>query len=131
MKHSTTQTRACRNGIRAAKGVRWAGKKLRALDNVCVARIKRKNRPGWLGHAPLIVFTLTVIALLAYFSLYILFAFGFLVILFSIVDNINICDATFEKDVFFAETTDTFNDDGYRDGIESTGMYVDGHRIDD
>ena len=74
-------------GVKVAHKTKWLIKKLKAFDKSCVARAKSKNTPGWLGHIPLVSITLAVIALLAYFSLYILFAFGMLVILFSVVEN--------------------------------------------
>lgn len=88
MSNETTVSRGEHWGIKAAYKTKWLIKKLKAFDKSCVARVKSKNTPGWLGHIPLVSITLAVIALLAYFSLYILFAFGILVILFSAVENI-------------------------------------------
>lgn len=119
-------------GVKAAYKTKWLIKKLKAFDKSCVARAKNKNTPSWLGHIPMASITIAVIALLAYFSLYILFTFGALVILFSIIANISYSSSKhidIAPDVFFANTS--FNDDGYRDGIEGTGTYVDGYRIDD
>lgn len=130
MTKKTKNSRGESWGIKAAHGTKWLIHKIKAFDKRCVARTKSKNRPGWLGHIPLVFTALTVIALLAYFSLYILFSFGLLVILFSVVANIgNTTLEHIDSDVFFADTT--FSDDGFRDGIEGTGTYVDGHRIDD
>lgn len=130
MEKKTTVSRGERRGIKAAHGTKWLIRKLKVFDKHCVATAKSKNRPGWLGHIPLIAFTLAVTAALAYFSLYILFIFGLMVILFSIVANIgNTTSEHIDSDVFFADTT--FSDDGFRDGIEETGTYVGGHRIDD
>lgn len=132
MSDKTTVSRGEHWGVKAAYKTKWLIKKLKAFDKSCVARAKNKNTPGWLGHIPMASITIAVIALLAYFSLYILFAFGALVILFSIIANISYSSSEhidIAPDVFFANTS--FNDDGYRDGIEGTGTYVDGYRIDD
>lgn len=120
-----TQTRAYQNGILAAKGVRWAGKKLKMLDKACVASAKRKEWPGWLGHIPLISMALAIIALLAYFSLEILFTVGFLVIVFSVAANMGGGD-------FYDESLQTTNEDedGYRAGYSGYGYYMGGIRID-
>ncbi|EKI3875807.1 DUF3742 domain-containing protein [Escherichia coli] len=132
MSDKTTVSRGERWGIKAAYKAKWLIKKLKAFDKNCVASAKSKNMPGWLGHIPLVSITLAVIALLAYFSLYILFTFGTLVILFSIIANMSYSSSEYidiDSDVFFANTN--FNDDGYREGIEGTGTYIDGYRIDD
>ncbi|MBT0353507.1 DUF3742 family protein [Morganella morganii subsp. morganii] len=132
MSYKTTTSLGERWGTKLAYVTTWLIKKLKAFDKSCVARAKSKNTPGWLGHIPLVSITLAVIALLTYFSLYILFAFGALVILFSIIANFSYSSSEYidiDSDVFFANTS--FNDDGYRDGIEGTGTYVDGYRIDD
>lgn len=120
-----TQTRAYQNGILAAKGVRWAGKKLKMLDKACVASAKRKEWPGWLGHIPFMSMALAIIALLAYFSLEILFTVGFLVIVFSVAANMGGGD-------FYDESLQTTNEDedGYRAGYSGYGYYMEGIRID-
>lgn len=130
-----TQTRAYQNGILAAKGVRWAGKKLKMLDKACVASAKRKEWPGWLGHIPLMSMAAAILALLAYYSLEILFTVGFLVILFTAIENMDGSDllatfnnknSMFNDDPLIERTYDGFNaiDDGTPYG-ESYGTWSD------
>ena len=125
-----TQTRAYQNGIRAAKGVRWASKKLKMLDKACVASVKRKKWQGWMGHIPLISMALAIIALLVYFSLEILFTVGFLVILFSVAENIGSGSVTSDdlsSDNIFSSLTDSEDDYGsvYMHGNQGDGWYTD------
>lgn len=115
-------------GIKAAHGTKWLIHKIKAFDKRCVARTKSKNRPGWLGHIPLVSMTLVVIALLAYFSLYILFTLGLLVILFSVVANIgNIAPDNINSDDIFNSQTDEEDSYGsvYMHGNQGDGWYSD------
>lgn len=123
MTKKTKNSRGESWGIKAAHGTKWLINKIKAFDKCCVARTKSKNRPSWLGHIPLVSMTLVVIALLAYFSLYILFAFGLLVILFSVIANIS----NFPDDSFQTSNED---EDGYRAGYSGYGFYVGGIRVD-
>lgn len=66
MTNKTIVSRGENWGIKAAHGTKWLIRKLKAFDKHCVATAKSKNRPGWLGHIPLIAFTLAVTAALAY-----------------------------------------------------------------
>ncbi|EGT3611594.1 DUF3742 domain-containing protein [Morganella morganii] len=130
----TPQTFAYRNGIRAAKGVKWVGKKLRALDNACVANVKRKNRPVWLGHVPLVMISLTMIlvvtALLTYWIVTILSTLGLLVIAYSAITNLSgedfTANSSYNNDPLIDRTYDGFNsiDDGAPYG-ESYGTWSD------
>ncbi|HHX4110642.1 TPA: DUF3742 domain-containing protein [Escherichia coli] len=106
MSDKTTVSRGEHWGVKTAHKTKWLIKKLKAFDKNCVASAKSKNMPGWLGHIPLVSITLAVIALLAYFSLYILFTFGALVILFSIIANMSYSSSEYidiDSDVFFCK----------------------------
>ncbi|ASB02696.1 MULTISPECIES: hypothetical protein [Enterobacterales] len=128
MSNETTVSRGEHWGIKAAYKTKWLIKKLKAFDKSCVARVKSKNTPGWLGHIPLVSITLAVIALLAYFSLYILFAFGILVILFSAVENIgnSIPDIINTEDTADSLTNSDDNYGSvYMNGNQGDGWYTD------
>ncbi|HCT5293272.1 TPA: DUF3742 family protein [Escherichia coli] len=134
MSNKTAASRGERWGIKAAYKAKWLIKKLKAFDKNCVASAKSKNMPGWLGHIPLVSITLAVIALLAYFSLYILFTFGALVILFSVIEHIDISSGN------NIQSTDNNNEwqsnlvgnsDDFRNGNQGFGYYMNGINIDE
>lgn len=61
MTDKTTTSRGEYWGVKSAHKTKWLIKKLKAFDKLCVARVKSKNAPGWLGHIPLVSITLAVI----------------------------------------------------------------------
>ncbi|HEK0642342.1 TPA: DUF3742 family protein [Proteus mirabilis] len=139
MSDKTTVSRGELWGVKVAHKTKWLIKKLKAFDKSCVARAKSKNTPGWLGHIPLVSITLAVIALLAYFSLYILFAFGALVILFSVIEHFDISS---ENSIQFSDNDSDDNNsewqsnlvgnsDDFRNGNQGFGYYMNGINIDE
>lgn len=134
MSDKITISRGKHWGVKAAHKTKWLIKKLKAFDKSCVARAKSKNTLGWLGHIPLVSITLAVIALLAYFSLYILFAFGALVILFSVIEHIDISS---ENSIQSSDNNSEWqsnlvgNSDDFRNGNQGFGYYMNGINIDE
>ncbi|WP_336844135.1 DUF3742 family protein [Providencia rettgeri] len=132
MEKKTTVSRGENWGIKAAHGAKWLIHKLRAFDKRCVAKAKSKNRPAWLGHIPLVSMILTIIALLTYFSLYILFTLGSTIIFFAIIANRNtdIFDNISNAEISNDTDENSYDGYGYRAGNEGYGFYAGGERID-
>lgn len=103
-------------GFKAAHGTKWLIRKLKTFDKRCVARTRSKGKPSWLGHIPLIAFTLAITAILAYFSLYILFALGILSIAFKVITN---GSTVSDNDSYFT----TERSSVMRDGPDGFGLY--------
>lgn len=88
--------------------------------------------PGWQGHIPLVSITLAVIALLAYFSLYILFTFGIAIIVISITSSLStdVFDNNLNTNLSNDTNINSYDGYGYRAGNGGYGFYAGGELID-
>lgn len=126
MANKATVSRGESCGIKAAHGIKSLIHKIKAFDKRCVEKVRSKNQPRWLGHIPLLSAILAVTALLAYFSLYLLFTLGALILFWGMTNGYNL---EFSDESSSSDEQDEY--DGFQNGPEGLGCYMGGFKVDD
>lgn len=81
MTNNTKISRGENWGIKAAHGTKWLIRKLKSFDKHCVARAKKRNWPGWLGHIPISIILLFLSAIFLSFIVLLIAAIIFCIAL--------------------------------------------------